>query len=198
MEPNEHASGEFDDDTGEATGTDNPAFRAAQWHDNLQGRQDQGAHREAGDLNTIGEDLPAFQIYAADIDTENRILTEEGRVADWVIPAAHQQTAGQEEAEGPQPPTGPQINCQHNWDLAAPGNPCKSCTLNCEDYAMVCTVCLVEACGECCQNFAANVQLNWPGAGEKHFGGGDEVGRDQEELDQPVDGNEIVASAGEW
>ncbi|TLD35863.1 hypothetical protein E2P81_ATG02166 [Venturia nashicola] len=67
-------------------------------------------------------------------------------------------------SDGPQPPTAAQIQCQHHWDLANPGNLCKACTLTCEEYAMVCTTCNVEACGDCAPNFAGNALLNWPGA----------------------------------
>lgn len=90
------------------------------------------------------------------------------------------------DSDGPQAPTAAQIQCQHNWDLANPGNLCRACTLTCEEYAMVCTTCNVESCGDCSQNFAGNALLNWPGAGV--VGGAE--GEDQNDAGP--------ADAGEW
>lgn len=76
--------------------------------------------------------------------------------------------------ENPEAPTADQIHCEHNWDVAAPGNLCKACTLVCEEHAMLCTICSVEVCEECSQDFVGNALLNWPGA--RDVAGGDQDG----------------------
>ncbi|QDS69040.1 hypothetical protein FKW77_009727 [Venturia effusa] len=112
--------------------------------------------------------------------------TEEGIDPDTDVPGNHD-LAPEVDSGGPQAPTAAQIQCQHNWDLAQPGNLCKACTLTCEEYAQVCTICSVEACGECAHDFAGNTLLNWPGA--------DVVGQVQGE-DQNIEA--ALEPAGSW
>jgi hypothetical protein len=117
----------------------------------------------------------AFDVMG-DIPDDNHIL-DDTQAGNAVLGAGNAESGVDNE---PQAPTAAQIHCQHNWDLAAPGNPCKACTLTCEDHAMICTTCSVKACGECCQNFAANVQLNWPSASEDGGLAMDEEAREEQ------------------
>ncbi|KAE9976671.1 hypothetical protein EG328_002456 [Venturia inaequalis] len=139
---------EDDDNDGQVEDNDNHDEDEDGWADDLgQGNINNDEVDQAGGLANLGH-APAAMVVDTGVDEQD---DEAGLDAEA-------------DSNQPQPPTATQIQCQHNWDLTNPGNICKACNWVCEDYAMVCTTCNVEACGECAQNFAGNVTLNWPGA----------------------------------